>query len=72
MYIQDLTQVVISYEIYETSLQGFIWNDHKCKIIFIIWPFIMEIYNFQNAYYFNNKAPKETRARLFKTNDVII
>ena len=33
--IDDLTQVVISYEIYETSL----WNDHEGKILFIIWPF---------------------------------
>ena len=34
--IEDLTRVVISYEIYETNL----FNDHESKIPFIIWPFI--------------------------------
>ena len=40
IYIEDLTLVVISYEMYETaSFINFIWNDHECKILFIIWLF---------------------------------
>ena len=36
MYIADLTLVVISYEMYETSLEY--------KILFIIWMFYMGVY----------------------------
>ena len=33
---QNLTFVVISYEIYETRARfiNFIWNDHSCKILY--------------------------------------
>ena len=44
MDIEDLTRVVILYEIYETSLR----NDHKFKILFIISPFQMGLYRLQN------------------------
>ena len=39
--IEDLTLVVISYEIYETSLRriNFIWNYHECKILFTMCLF---------------------------------
>ena len=43
LYIKNLTRVVISYEIYETSFINFIWNDHSCKILFIIMTILNEI-----------------------------
>ena len=45
-YTEDLTLVVISYEIYETRKAcfiNFIWN-YECKILFIIWLFKMGFY----------------------------
>ena len=57
--IEDLTWVVISYEIYmsghfiwnlwnepSASFINFILNDHECKILFIIWPFYIGFYCF--------------------------
>ena len=37
------------------SFINFIWNDHECKILFIIQPFKMEFYRIQNEHYINKK-----------------
>ena len=42
------------------SLINFIWNDHECNILFIIWPFKMGFYRLQNDYKFNKKRIVET------------
>ena len=33
----------------------FIWNDHECKILFIIWLFKMEFYRLKSLHYLNRK-----------------
>ena len=34
---------------------NFIWNDHECKILFIIWLFKMGFYRLSSWHYFNRK-----------------
>ena len=33
----------------------FIWNDHECKILFIIWPFESGFYRISSGHYVNRK-----------------
>ena len=42
------------------SFINFIWNDHECKILFIIWPFKMGFNHLQNDHYFNKKHMVDT------------
>ena len=42
------------------SFINFIWNDHECKILFIIWPFKSVLYSLQNGQYFNKKCIADT------------
>ena len=49
------------------SFINFISNDHKCKILFIIWPFEMGLYCFQNRQYFKKKCIVDTDV----VNDVV-
>ena len=37
------------------SFINFIWNDHECKILFIIWLFKMGFYRLLSWHYFNRK-----------------
>ena len=34
---------------------NFIWNEHECKILFIIWLFQMGFYRLKRRHYFNRK-----------------
>ena len=38
------------------SFINFIWNDHECKILFIMWLFELGFYRVQNEHYFNTKT----------------
>ena len=42
------------------SFINFIWNDHECKILFIIWPFEMRFYRLQIEHYLNKKRIVDT------------
>ena len=33
-----------------------IWNDHECKILFIVWPFLMGFYRLQKEHFYYENA----------------
>ena len=65
---QNFTLMVISYEIYETSLHfiNFISNDHSCKSLYIPLFSVGQVLKERIFPHW-----KKIWARLFKTNDVV-
>ena len=56
--IEVFTRVVIHMKFNEpwASFINFKWNDHECKILFIMWHFRMGFYRLRNEHYFKKKT----------------
>ena len=51
---------------------NFIWNDHECTILFIIWPLKIRFHHHQNGQYFKKKNGLLIRAMTLRLHAKVL